>query len=99
LPLLGRRFPLSFDSMWASSLLASIALLKASASSYPASLLFNVDRLFEVVVVVVVAAAVVVVVEDPRPFLVSFSLVGERIVSLLREADRDEARACRFKGR
>jgi hypothetical protein len=87
-PRFGRLFAPSGGSECVSSLLASIALLRASASSYPASLLFNVDRRFEAWFA-----------DDPRPFRVSFSLVGERAMSLFRDAARDVALPFRFMGR
>jgi hypothetical protein len=88
LPRFGRLLTVSPGSVPSSSLLASIALLRASASSYPASLLFSVDRLFEAWLA-----------DEFRPLRVSFSLVGERAVSLFRDAALDVDLAYRLRGR
>jgi hypothetical protein len=89
LPRFGRLGPVSPGSVVTSSLLASIARLKASASSYPASRLFIVERRFDAWLA-----------EEARPLRPSFfSLRGDRAPSLLRERDREAALDGRLSGR
>lgn len=89
LPRFGRLGAASPASVVSSSLLASIARLKASASSYPASRLFIVERRFDAWLA-----------EEARPLRPSFfSLGGDRTPSLLRETDREPALDGRLSGR
>jgi hypothetical protein len=69
-------------------LLASIALLNASASSYAASRLFIVERRLDVWLA-----------DEARPLRDSFSLGGDRVPSLFREADLEAALDDRLRGR